>query len=105
MSSVNEIKKEIEKIKHLYSLSRNENEKLDLKKKMDDLYESLKNVKDDNKNIVEKTNKAEQEQHQEPKKDNNDINRGKVVEPGSNIPDNKSEEKEKREDNKKSNRN
>ena len=53
-----------------------------------------------------KTNKVEHEQRQEPKKDNNDINRGKVIEPGSNVPDNnKSEEKEKREDNKKSNRN
>lgn len=105
MASVNEIEKEIEKVEYLYNLSRNENERLAFKKKINDLYKSLNNAKDNN--IVEKTNKVEHEQHHEPKKDNNDINRGKVVEPGSNIPDNnKSEEKEKREDNnKKSNRN
>ena len=41
-----------------------------------------------------------QEQHQ-PKKDTNDINRGKVAEPGSNASDNKQEEK--KEDNKNQN--
>lgn len=108
MSSINEIKKEIEKTKYLYGLTQNENAKLSYKKKLDDLGKALKEAKYNAKNtVVEKPEKKEEPKDQElkqpeqpPKKEfNNDINRGKVAEPGSNIPDNKHND-DKKEDNK-----
>ena len=97
MSSVPEIKNKIATLRAEFRYTKNESTKLTILKKLDNLNKELAEAQK-----AEKKTKLDnvQEQHQ-PKKDTNDINRGKVAEPGSNTSDNKQEEK--KEDNKNQN--
>lgn len=107
MSSVDEIRKEIEQNKKFARMTQNESSKLEYRKKIENLTMQLREAerKGGKPQQPQQPPKREEPKKEEPKKEEfNDINRGKVAEPGSSIPENKPEDKQ-LEDNKNQNNN
>lgn len=112
MSSVQELNERIKDLKAKYRMSKNEATKLDIVKKLEDtkkelraksLYETKEAPKKEEKKEV-KTPEVVKEKEESI----DDMNRGKVAEPGSSIPESKHDDKkEEKKDykNQKSNRN
>lgn len=99
MSSVQELNERIKDLKAKYRMSKNEATKLDIVKKLEDtkkelraksLYETKEAPKKEEKKEV-KTPEVVKEKEESI----DDMNRGKVAEPGSSIPDNHKKEDKK----------
>lgn len=107
MSSVEQIKKQIKSVTYLYNTTKNPTSKADFMHQLRNLKKELKAAEAREKQTVKSNPVQQQQPKKEEKEFVNDINRGKVAEPGSNIPDNKSEDKkeEKKDDNKNQNNN
>lgn len=102
MSSVDEIRKEIEENKKFARMTQNETSKMEYRKNIENLTMQLREAErkagkkqQQQPQQPQQPPKKEEPKKEEPKKEEfNDINRGKVAEPGSSIPENKSEGKQ-----------
>jgi len=99
MSSLQDINIKMAKLKAQYNMTKNEVTKLNILKQLEDLNKEAKALERNNKTGVKKPETKPVVNQEQPKKEEkkeevvNDINRGKVVEPGNNTSDNKAEEK------------
>lgn len=100
MSSIQDLEKKIFNLKNQYRFCRNETTKLDLLRQIEETNKEILKLKENGevKKVVEvkEVQKPEpvviKEQKKEPE---NDLNRGKVAEPGSSIPEDKKDNNKK----------
>ena len=100
MSSIQELTIKILKLKEQYNMTRNENDKLTILKQLEETKKELDAKKLNavsNKEVKEEPKKPEVKKEPEVNTTVNntsdEMNRGKVSEPGSNIPDSKQDDK------------